>query len=404
MIDQRVRSIMGADGLIAIDAHGVTEVSPQSEEECALILAAAHEESWSVRFAGGGGWIRPDAPADLAISTRLLTGITDHCPADLVLTARAGTPLDDLQDAAANEGTWIALDPPGARRSIGSVVATGTAGPLRTGYGPVKGRILGLTLITADGRIVRVGGRVVKNVAGFDITSLAVGSFGAFGLITSAHIRLNALPTADVTLIASAPRDMLLEGAQAVLSAGVDLAALELFSPETTNPGTWTLSVRVVGSVAAVAAEQVSVIEAVPRIEFDVLDGDRAARFWASALSGATVPPTTVRMGCLPSELGQALDLLTAQLGEEGDTSVSVSVLAGVTRWSCSTSSQQLENLRLLASRHDWPVTLERAPWEVRHSVGHYGAYRDGVGGLVTSLRGVFDKRGGLVVPLGGAT
>jgi glycolate oxidase FAD binding subunit len=401
VIEQRVRSIIGTDGVLDIGAHGSVEVAPRSEEECALLLAAAHDAGWSVRLCGGGGWIQPDAPADLAVSTRRLVGIFDLSPADLVMTARVGTQLGDLQATAANQGTWIALDPPGASRSLGSILATGTAGPLRTGYGAVRSRILGLTLITGDGRIVRVGGRVVKNVAGFDLKSLLVGSFGAFGLITSAHIRLNALPLADVTLVANAARDTLLEGARAILSSGVTPAAMELISHDTGGPDGWALAVRVVGSEAAVRADRTNITGAVSQFEFDVLDGDLAAQFWSSTLAEAAGPSTTVRLGSLPSELGQALDLLSAELHDESGAKASVSVLAGVTRWSCNATSAQLQNLRRRAANHEWPVTLERAPWEVCRVVGHYGAYRVGVGGLVASLRTVFDERGLFVVPLG---
>jgi glycolate oxidase FAD binding subunit len=402
LIEQRVRSIVGADGFIDVDEQGCVAVAPRSEEECALILAAAHQESWRVRFDGRGSWIKPDAPTELAISTRLLEGATDLSPADMVLTARAGTRLEDLQNAAADEGMWIALDPPGAARSIGSIVATGTVGPLRNGFGTVKSRVLGLTLITADGRIVTVGGRVVKNVAGFDITSLTVGSFGAFGLITSANIRLNALPKTDITLTARAPLALLLNGAQAILSTGQTPAAFELFSPEQNNSSGWTLAIRLLGSEATVGTDRAAIIASVPQIEFDQMDRESSCSFWASASTRATERSTTVRMGSQPSELARALALMSEQLGDTTDGFVAVSVMAGVTRWSSDASIQQLQNLRLLAARQNWPVTLERAPWEVRQTVGHYGAYREGVGKLVTSLRHVFDPRDGLVCPLDG--
>jgi glycolate oxidase FAD binding subunit len=402
LIEQRVRSIVGADGFIDVDEQGCVVVAPRSEEECALILAAAHQESWRVRFDGRGSWIKPDAPTELAISTRLLEGATDLSPADMVLTARAGTRLEDLQNAAADEGMWIALDPPGAARSIGSIVATGTVGPLRNGFGTVKSRVLGLTLITADGRIVTVGGRVVKNVAGFDITSLTVGSFGAFGLITSANIRLNALPKTDITLTARAPLALLLNGAQAILSTGQTPAAFELFSPEQNNSSGWTLAIRLLGSEATVSTDRTAIIASVPQMEFDQMDRESSCSFWASASTRATERSTTVRMGSQPSELARALALMSEQLGDTTDGFVAVSVMAGVTRWSSDASTQQLQNLRLLAARQNWPVTLERAPWEVRQTVGHYGAYREGVGKLVTSLRHVFDPRDGLVCPLDG--
>ena len=402
MIDRRVRSIVGANGKIDVDAHGSVTVAPRSEDECALILAAAHQEGWKVRFDGGRGWMPPDAPAQLVVSTHLLAGITNLSPADMVLTALAGTRLEDLQTATAAEGMWTALDPPGTNRSVGSLLATGSAGPLRTGFGTVKSRILGLTMITADGRIVRVGGRVVKNVAGFDVTSLAVGSFGAFGLITSANIRLNALPRTDVTLLVRAPLALLLEGGQAILAAGSTPAALELCSPSGDDPGNWILAIRLLGSEATVTTDRKTISTSVPQFEFEALNKQSGDRFWASTSNRTTERSTTVRMGSQPAELTQALDVMAAQLEDLAASCVTVSVLAGVTRWSCDASAQQIQNLRLLAAQQDWPVTLERAPWDVRNTVGHYGAYRDGVGGLVTSLRAVFDPRGILMYPLGG--
>ena len=401
MIEQRVRSIVGSEGVIDVDAHGCVEVAPRSEEEGALLLSAAHDERWSVRFCGNGNWIPRDAPANLAISTRRLVGVSGLNSADLVLTASAGTSIVDLKAAAAKEGTWIALDPPGTERSLGSLLATGTAGPLRTGFGAVRNRILGLTFVTADGRIVHVGGRVVKNVAGFDLTSLLVGSFGGFGLITSANVRLNALPAADQTMVVHAERDVLLDGARTILASGATPAAMELFSPDTRDPNAWNLSIRTVGSETAVTADQSSISHAASHLTFDVLDGDSATQFWAASQAETTKHSTTLRVGSLQSELGQALDLLSSASHNDGGGTASVSVLAGVTRWSCNAAVAEIQNLRDLAAGHDWPVTLERAPWEVRSCVGHYGAYRDGVGRIVASLRDVFDDRGLVVVPLG---
>jgi len=401
MIERRVRSIVGTEALLEVGANGSVEVAPRSEAECALLLAAAHDGRWSVRLSGGGSWSAPDAPAELVISTRHIAGIPDLSPADLVLTARAGTAIDDIQAAAANEGTWAAIDPPGVRRSLGSILATGTAGPLRSGYGAVRSRILGLTFITSDGRIVRVGGRVVKNVAGYDLKSVLVGSFGAFGLITAAHVRLNALPAADLTLAALGTRNTLLECAASIHLTGVTPAAMELISLGTIDPDTWTLAVRVVGSETAVAAERRNITNASPQLAFEVLDAEQARQFWASAFAATTGFATTIRVGSLPSELGRALDLLSAELSVDGLNMVSVSVLPGVIRWSCDASASQLQNLRKLAASHDWPVTLERAPWDVLRDVGHYGAYRGGAGTLVARLRGVFDDRGIFAVPLG---
>jgi len=139
----------------------------------------------------------------------------------------------------------------------------------------------------------------------------------------------------------------------------------------------------------------------VPQLELDVLDSENGSRFWTGANAAAAGFATTIRLGCLPSELGQALDLLHAQLLVDDGSLATVSVLPGVIRWSCNSSGGRIQNLREIAAGRDWPLTLERAQWDVLSVVGHYGAYRDAVGNLVASLRGVFDGRGILVAPLG---
>src|SRR4029450_1991545 len=99
-------------------------------------------------------------------------------------------------------------------RTVGSMVASATAGPLRQGFGAVRDHILGCTVATRHGRLVKAGGRVVKNVAGYDLTKLQVGGFGGFGIIAELHLRLRALPRADVTLVAHGARDALSSAAR----------------------------------------------------------------------------------------------------------------------------------------------------------------------------------------------
>src|SRR5690606_18485010 len=148
---------------------------------------------------------------------------------------------------------WLALDPPGRpERSIGSVVATATAGPLRNGSGPVRDHILGCTIVTGDGRIVRAGGRVVKNVAGYDLTKLQVGGFGAFGIVTEVHLRLRAVPRADQTLTARGGRDTLTSVARDLIAGGLAPAALELLSPAAAADSDWVLAARLLGPDEAV--------------------------------------------------------------------------------------------------------------------------------------------------------
>src|SRR3954467_15871191 len=240
----RLRALLGTTG-VERDGDGVPRATPDSPDALTLVFRLAHEEGWKIRVEGRGTWLPAYQTADLAVSTRGLEHIVSVSPADLVATVQAGTSLEALRRRLADYGMWLALDPPGRpERSIGSVVATATAGPLRQGFGPVRDHVLGCTVATGDGRLVNAGGRVVKNVAGYDLTKLQVGGFGGFGIITEVHLRLRALPRADVTLIARGARDVLTASARDITAAGITPAALELFSPALAAESEWVLAAR----------------------------------------------------------------------------------------------------------------------------------------------------------------
>jgi FAD/FMN-containing dehydrogenase len=370
---------------------------PGSAEAVALVLAAARREGWRVRLEGRGSWLVPDAPADLVLSTRGLVGPPAVHPADLVATVPAGLPFATLQAELARHGTWLALDPPGhPDRTVGSVAATGTAGPLRHGFGAVRDHVLGCTVATGDGRLVEAGGRVVKNVAGYDLTKLHLGGFGGFGVITSLHLRLRALPAADLTLLARAGRDRLAEEAGQILAIGAGLAALELLSPTLATVPDWVLAVRFLGTAAGVQAEAARVEREVP-LDWERLTRDRAVAFWNRVALAPLGEPVTLRAGVVMDGLEDALDLFTERLGEG---LLAAGPGTGSLRWAGHTDTVTLRRLRREAALREIPITLERAPWALRAAVGHFGAYREGVAALVAKLRATFDPGGVLSVAL----
>lgn len=388
--------MLGSDAVVDTDASGMPRVAPRTEEGVALVLQAAAAEGWRVRIEGRGGWVPADAPADLALTTRALARMVRLDAADLVATVEAGVVWGDLQRSLADHGVWVAADPPGEGRTVGSVVATGTAGPLRTGFGAVRDHVLGATLVTGEGRIVRAGGRVVKNVAGYDLTKLATGSFGSFGVVTSLNLRLRAVPRADLTLLGTGERDGLLDAAHAVLEAGLTPAALEVLSPLAAGRDSWTLAVRLVGSAPAVEADRQAASGA-SQIPLAALEAAEAGAFWRTALAGAARSSVTLRMGALATAMDDALDLVLHHLDEHW---IMAGVGAGGLRWSGEAPADRIRLLRYAAAPREMPLTLERAPWTLREQVGYFGAYREGVGQLVGALKDAFDPAGVLVVPI----
>jgi len=158
-----------------------------------------------VRIVSGGSWLDANRPvrADAAIELGAHTGIVEYEPGDLTLTARAGTTLDEIARATSANGQWLALDPLGDpfRATLGATIATGSYGALAHHFGTPRDMTLGVEFVSGTGDVVRGGGRVVKNVAGFDLTRLVTGSWGSLGVLTEATVRLRALPAVEATML-----------------------------------------------------------------------------------------------------------------------------------------------------------------------------------------------------------
>ncbi|HEV8265409.1 MAG TPA: FAD-binding oxidoreductase [Gemmatimonadales bacterium] len=392
---EKVRALLGEGALLEAGSDRVPRIAPGSPDAVALLLGTAHQEGWRVRIEGAGTWLQSDAPADLALTTRRLDRVPAVEPQDLTATAEAGIGLDQLRQQLADRGAWLGVDPPGlAGRTLGSVVASATAGPLRQGFGPIKDHLLGVTFVTGDGRMVQSGGRVMKNVAGYDLTRLQAGGFGAFGVIVLVHLRLRALPRADVTYLLEGSREDLTQVAEDIAGAGLTPAALELVSPALARRERWVLAARLAGSPALVAADETG-LGAATGGRFTALRAEEGHTFWMRLAEGFAVRPVTFRIGGVPSASDELLDLLQHQVGDEW---VSASPGAGAIRWTGEVTVDRLQRLRRTLAGLEVPLTLERAPWPVRSAVGHFGAYREGVGPLVAGLRRTFDPGGALVV------
>ncbi len=163
-----------------------------------------------LRVVGGGSWLDAGRPV-LGAAPLSLAGddaLIEYVPGDLTLTARAGATLAGIARVTGAEGQWLALDPFGAAGgTLGATIATGSAGPLAHAFGTPRDTVLGLEVVTGAGEIVRAGGRVVKNVAGFDLTRLFTGAWGTLAVITEATVRLRARMECDETIAIALPSD-----------------------------------------------------------------------------------------------------------------------------------------------------------------------------------------------------
>ncbi len=177
-------------------------VAPDTVETLAAFLRdtdpAAH-----LAIVGAGSWpgVMPEVPAAARVSVAGLRGIVEYTPGDLTLTALAGTSLAELRDVTTREGQWLPLDPFGSSQgTLGATLATASCGPCAGSIGHPRDLTLGLEVVDGRGTRVRAGGRVVKNVAGFDLVRLQVGACGTLGILTEATVRLRPRPPRDASL------------------------------------------------------------------------------------------------------------------------------------------------------------------------------------------------------------
>ncbi|MER7001953.1 FAD-binding oxidoreductase [Dactylosporangium sp. NPDC000555] len=206
--------------------------SPASTAEVADVVRGAARDGLALVARGAGtrqGWALPPQRLDLILEMGGVSGLVEHAAGDLVAVVRAGTPLRDVQEALRPVGQQLALDEPLPGSTVGGTVAVNASGPRRMLYGTVRDLLIGVTVVRADGVVARAGGKVVKNVAGYDLGKLVAGSYGTLGVITECAFRLHPLPAA--ARFVSAPADGPDEAGRAVaavLGSQIVPSALEI--------------------------------------------------------------------------------------------------------------------------------------------------------------------------------
>ena len=242
----RAQEIVGAAHLVVDSEHlaeyavdGIrpqTVARPETAEETASLLVAAGEAGAGVLPRGAGAHLhlggRPSR-ADLVIETTRLAGITDYTPADYVVAVRAGTRLRDLAGELGRHNQWLPIDPPGAEvATIGGVIAANRNGPRRLLWGSIRDMLIGIRVALPTGEVIKAGGKVVKNVAGYDLSKLFIGSFGAFGVITEATFKISPHPGDGVTVFVTVPTlDAAYALTTAVMRSYLLPSALEAVNP-----------------------------------------------------------------------------------------------------------------------------------------------------------------------------
>jgi glycolate oxidase FAD binding subunit len=363
-----------------------TVVVPANAGELAAALAEASRLRATTVVCGGRTkieWGRPASNIDLALSTARLDGIVTHSHGDLIATLEAGATIEAVNAVLARHGQWLPIDATFAGATIGGVLATNDSGPLRHRHGTPRDQLIGIRLATIDGRVVKAGGEVVKNVAGYDLGKLVTGSHGALAAIVGATFKLAPIPRASKTVVARARDRRVAATLVSSIAAGrSEPLAMEVVSNSDAAPV--DVLVRFASTSAAVDA-QVDALRAEARassIEIDVLGGDAEDTLWrAHGQRVWTDDGVVVRCAWPPAALEAVLGRLSS-IADDTHTVMTLTARAGVGAGHVRIAGDAAAQVRAVAQlraatpsiRH---VVVLRAPLAVKSQIDVWGDLGD---------------------------
>jgi glycolate oxidase FAD binding subunit len=403
-----IESIVGGDYVTEDPALQIDGLKPKliarpgTSDEVAACMSICSERGAAVIPAGQMSWLQCGNPikrADMVLSLERMRRIVDYSPPDLTATVEAGLTLGDFSAVSVLQRQWLPLDPPGFRSaSLGAIAACNSSGALRLGYGTPRDYVIGLRLAHADGIESRSGGKVVKNVAGYDMNKLYVGSYGTLAIITELTFKLRPLADRRATvMITSRYRGPLFQLARRVLAselqpASVVLTRRLLTTLASSHPDD-ALLIRFIDSDQAVEHQVDWVMRALDdSFAGTVLSADEADAAWAEVADfdqGTIRVRVSVPLSSVPAQFEKAFlahveCIATADIG------------AGIIRLAFDADERtvvdQIRRLRANAAAVNGTLMIERAPADVRREADAWGD-AGSTAGLTRSIKARFDQQ-----------
>lgn len=333
-IQQNVPGIQITNDPVALHNYAVDGLlprlvaTPENVQDIASVIKLTNQHGLTTLARGGGSRMHLGAipePFDVMIETSKLTRLLEHEAPDLTCQVEAGITLADLQTQLAIKGQWLPLDPPNAAQTtIGGILASNASGPKRLRYGTARDLVIGLQVVQASGEIARSGGRVVKNVAGYDLNKLYIGSLGTLGVIVEANFKLQPIPANERTLlltfsnsqdivqtVIAIQNSLLTPSAMELIDAGAASDMSNLLSQSLPTNG-YTLALDFEGSLATIE-RQIDEARLIARnhgaLLGDDLAGDEQTRFW-NAIREHLQGSVTCKAAILVSQMANYLHTL----------------------------------------------------------------------------------------------
>ena len=392
-----LREGTAADAVDGVVPRAVAE--PDSPQAFAETLAHASRDRLQTVIRGGGsklGWGRPPAAVDLLVSTARLDRLIAHRHGDLTATVQAGLPLRALNRALRTQNQWLPVESAFDSATAGGLVASNDSGPSRHRNGTPRDLVIGITLALTDGRLVKAGGTVVKNVAGYDLGKLVSGSHGSLAGIADVTFKLVPMPHASATLSVSyADPEAMAHEAAALAASQLEPAAFDVRAAFGGGRASLSLLVRFASSPAATDA-QVAAARALLSGEAALAAGDAETELWTRAIAEPWQGDHVVlRLSWLPSRLPQVLSLVSGLARNGGRALLTGRALgAGLLRLDGAAASQVAAAVARLRSDADvGHVVVLRASRDIKGTVDVWGGPRES-DPVARALKTMFDPNG----------
>lgn len=370
-------------------------IYPQTQNALAQVVEYANRLQWSILPCGNGSklnWGGLVKNPQLVISTQRLNRIIDHAVGDLTVTVEAGVTLEQLQRILQPHSQFLPLDPAYPdTATLGGIMATADAGSWRQRYGGVRDMVLGLSFVRYDGKMAKAGGRVVKNVAGYDMMRLFTGSYGSLGIISEMTFRLYPLPEASQTLLMTGnPNDISIL-AQTLRQSGITPTAAEVLSPSLVQNLGWEgmgLILRF-QSIPESITEQIRQVKKIAQpLDFQskIYSDSDEVNLWQQLQKTITksnsISNITCKVGILPSAI---INLLT-QLDLYGLGMVNLSSGLG----KLIIKKEEIEKMRSLCQTHQGFLSILEAPKSIKQTIDPWG-YNGNALDMMQKIKQKFD-------------
>lgn len=320
-VTTKFQSMLGTDQVVPWSTLGdarfetdddLTIVFPESIEQLSAVVRACHEQGWSLLSCGQRtklhwGCRHRLQTIDVIVSTARLNQITDHWVDDFTVRVEAGIKYTDLQSNLQLQNQFWPVDPlHGDAATVGGIVSTADGGSLRQRYGSVRDTVIGVQFVRYDGEVVKAGGRVVKNVAGYDLMKLMTGAYGTLGILSQITLRLYPIAPQSQTMVLSGAPEALAEAALQTRLQGIVPVAMDLMGASN--------GIRLAGRFQGITAgvnEQVARFQSIATAAGLESKSVEDSAFWSS-LAHQLASPTKVlcKVGLLPTQLVPLLQLL----------------------------------------------------------------------------------------------